>query len=115
MPLNGLLKAPFIVNCIKNIIVNLGPLDETKPNRYAHNRVVKDTITKLACVRGTPSALDLSTLSKGPGRATLMKDLASATPVLSWLDKENMLMHLKKAKGTFIFHTLGLILKQFFI
>ena len=96
--INAILEAPFIAEAIKNIIVNVGPSDG-KPNRNAHNHVVKDTITKFGCLRGSAAALDLSTLLRGISRSTLYADLAGASPILSWYEEDNILMHLEKAKG----------------
>ena len=44
----------------KDIMVSIGPKAEDRPNRNPHNKVVKDTISKFACIRSAPAALDLS-------------------------------------------------------
>ena len=80
-------------------MVSIGPKAEDRPNRNPHNKVVKDTISKFACIRSAPAALDLSSLTKGTSRATIFADLAKATVVLCWFD--NILAHLEKAKGNF--------------
>ena len=103
--INELLKAPFVVEIIRNIMVNIGLRDDTKPNRRQHNPVIKDTISKFACSRGTTAACDLSSLIRGTSRSTILGDLAKATPILSWIDKDNILLHFGKAKGKVVLIT----------
>ena len=65
-------ETPFLQNSVNDTIVR-GTVLEGESNFRQYNRVKKDTITKFALMHGIGAAEDLSRLTRGLTRRTILK------------------------------------------
>ena len=92
-------ETPFLQNSVNDTIVR-GTVLQGESNFRQYNRVKKDTITKFALMHGIGAAEDLSRLTRGLTRRTILKSCTTDTQVLSWIDPDNTRAHLLIAKGS---------------
>ena len=89
---------PFVMKVLQNI-VKRGNCEDLESNKRPHDPTIKATISKFALKFSTAAAQQFSELIGGPKRSTICNDIASKHHVLPFLDKENLSIHVRTAKG----------------
>ena len=91
--------SPFFIHAGKNILKR-GPVPVGHTvNRVPHDIVLKDTLTKICLVHSFGAGLQISQMIYGPEKTTLKEHSRASTPVLSWIDEDNLREQLRSAKG----------------
>ena len=90
----ALKKTPFLIQCVRNVICR----GLVEPNYRQHDACVKDTTVKIGLKHGLGAAMEISDLTRGPSKSTILIGMKGSIPVLAWLDPDNLKRHLIMAK-----------------
>jgi hypothetical protein len=96
----SLLRLPFLVAAVKNAVA-MGSLAEDEVNRKQFDLALKHSCLKFGIKFGTPAAVQLSALIRGPSLRTMTDGMKPTISVRGDVEKNNIYDHLLKAKSKF--------------